>query len=432
MNQKNSDRFFLFLTFLFITNGLACSTETIKGREIRTNAPTVLNRPYVVLVSIDGYRYDYTDRYQPPHLKKLRSEGVAAESLLPVFPSKTFTNHYSIATGLYPENHGIVANSFYDPIRKSDYTLSNPKKVKDGTWYQGEPLWVSAEKQGMLAATYFWPGSEAAIHGIRPSYFYEYDEKRIFSERIQQIKEWLELSPEKRPHFITLYFSNVDAAGHQYGPHSQELKNAVLQVDQAIGALVETLNQFNYDIHLIVLSDHGMQALDPNQVEFIDQYTNLSELKISGEGPISLIYVKNEKDINKIYYQLKSKAKHFKVYKRKDLPNSFHYKKSIRSGDLILIADAPYSIGISKNHFKTHLGDHGYDPDTTPHMEGIFYAKGPLLKNHLVIKKFRNIQIYPFIMNLLKLQIQSLIDGDDSLSEQILKPDQQSSSISTY
>src|SRR5271167_3792636 len=168
---------------------------------------------YVVLVSLDGFRYDYAKKYDAKNLLSFAKQGASApDGMVPAYPSITFPNHYTLVTGLYPEHHGIVANSFYDPARKESYAYTDPKAATDGTWYGGTPLWVLAEKQGMRAASFFWPGSEAEIQGKRPSYYLTFDDKFPDEKRVDQIIAWLRLPPGQRPHFITLYYSNVDHA----------------------------------------------------------------------------------------------------------------------------------------------------------------------------------------------------------------------------
>lgn len=410
-----------FLGVLIIFISLGCSSSIVRLTGDRTNRPDVFKKPYVILISIDGYRSDYTTIYSPPNLKKFKTEGSSAEALLPVYPSKTFTNHYSIATGLYAENHGIVANRFYDPERKQEYQLSDRKTVEDGTWYGGVPIWLAAEKQGMLAASFFWPGSDADIMGARPSYFFKYEKGIPLKDRISQVEKWLELPDEKRPHFITLYFSDVDSAGHYFGPRSQEVKDAVAKVDQALGDLFNYLNASTLPVNVIILSDHGMEELDPNKVEYVDDYTDLSQARLEGDGPQILIYTKDVSQTGKIYKDLNKEAKHFRVYKREDMPGSFHYSKTPRIGDLILVAQAPYSIGTHDSHFKIEKGNHGYDPDQTPSMRAVFYAKGPQVKEGVVLEPFRNIDVYPFILNLLGLKNLVPIDGDPNVLEPLYR-----------
>ena len=396
--------------------GIHCSTsKPLNVPALKTNTSEHNSKSYVVLVSIDGYRNDYTDLYSPPALTALRKEGASAEGLLPIYPSKTFTNHYSIATGLYAENHGIVANSFYDPIRKETYKLSDRAKVQDGSWYGGEPLWVAAEKQGMLAGCYFWPGSEAAIQGIRPTYYFSYNDSTPIEERIAEIKRWLELPISERPHLITLYFSEVDTAGHHYGPRSKEVKEAVLKIDQGISLLQKELDATHLPINLIVVSDHGMQQEDPKKVEYLDDYADLKSMKIEGAGPQVLLYGSSPEETQNVFQKLSVNAKHYKIFKREKMPERFHYAKNPRGGDLVVIAEAPYSVGVHDFRFIVTPGNHGYDPDTTPSMRGIFYSTGPQIKPAMKLPLFRNIHIYPFIMKILGLKLPK--DGIDGKAE---------------
>jgi predicted AlkP superfamily pyrophosphatase or phosphodiesterase len=401
----------VFVLCHFLT---ACTSSIVPSSE-HFNSAESLKKPYVVLVSIDGYRSDYTDLYSPPTLKKLKETGASAKGLLPVYPSKTFTNHYSIATGMYAENHGIVSNQFFDPSRGEEYRLSNKQAVQDGSWYRGTPLWVTAEKQGMLAANYFWPGSESAIQGIRPSYYYTYNETVSLETRVQQVKNWLELSPAKRPHLITLYFADVDTAGHHFGPASVEVQRAVAKVDQAIEQLLKFTTNSKLPVNVIIVSDHGMQELNTTDIEYLDDYIDFTGIRILGDGLHLSLYFTDSKKIEQTYEELKSKAKHYKVYKRSEMPVRLHYSKDSRCGDLIVVPQAPYVVGLRNAKFKVSKGGHGYDPDTTPTMQGIFYATGPQIKKGIQVEPFRNIHIYPFVLKLLELKLETAIDGEESV-----------------
>lgn len=408
-----------FLGICFVLVLVACSSP-VKKVAGRRNATETLSKPYVLLISIDGYRADYTDRFNPPTLKKFRDEGAAAKYLLPVYPSKTFTNHYSIATGLYAENHGIVANIFFDPARNQTYKLSDRKMVEDGTWYGGVPLWVASEHQGMLVGTYFWPASEAPVLGVRPTYYVNYDDKISHLKRTRQVVEWFKLPEEDRPHLVTLYFSDVDSAGHKFGPNSQEVKDSVLKVDQSLGLLLQDLEKENLHPNIVIVSDHGMQEMDLQKIEYLDDYADLKGVKVLGAGPQSLIYTKNEAQTHSLYQALR-KGKHFKVYRRKDLPAQWHYSKNQRAGDLIVVAQAPWGVMLRKSADKFEKGTHGFDPDTTESMRAIFYAAGPEIQKAKVLAPFRNIHIYPFILELLKLKTEAPIDGSAAVLKSVFK-----------
>ena len=214
-----------------------------KGSLLR-NAPEINSRPYVLLISIDGYRYDYTQTISPPTLSRFIEKGVHAEGLIPIFPSITFPNHYTIVTGLRAEKHGIVSNSFWDPITEKTYHIRDRQQVENGSWYQGEPLWVAATKQNMVSASYFWVGSEANIQDIHPSYWVPYDHQKPNRERVKQVLQWFQMPEEKRPHLVTLYFSDVDGAGHAFGPESKALKESILHIDKELKFLFDGLKKW--------------------------------------------------------------------------------------------------------------------------------------------------------------------------------------------
>jgi len=224
------------------------------------NQPLQLERPYVVMVSLDGFRHDYLDLFPTPNLRRLADRGVRARGLIPVFPVNTFPNHYSIATGMYPDAHGLVSNSFYDPARGESYSLSDRTTVEDGSWYGGEPIWVTAETQGMVAASFYWVGSEAPVQGIQPTHWRRFDADVPYETRVDQVLEWLSEPEEHRPHMVTLYFEGVDAVGHNFPPESPELADAVVLVDRMIGRLMEGIEALPFGdlVYLIVVSDHGM------------------------------------------------------------------------------------------------------------------------------------------------------------------------------
>ncbi|MFH2203819.1 MAG: ectonucleotide pyrophosphatase/phosphodiesterase [Elusimicrobiota bacterium] len=376
------------------------------------NAPEHLDKPYVVLVSIDGYRHDYTDRFKPKHLRRLRKNGSSAAALIPVFPSKTFPNHYGIATGLYPERHGIVGNRFHAPDLKKDFSLADRTSVEDGRFYGGLPLWSAAGKAQMVSAVYFWPGSEAEIAGFRPSRYLRYKAATPDSERVDQALEWLRLPARKRPHLVCLYFSGVDRQGHTYGTASKELKEAVLDVDTQIGRLMDGLKQTGLPVNLIVLSDHGMLDLDPKDSIFVNNITDLTGAKVFPSREVFTIHSDDAKKRDQMYADLSAYAKHYRVYRREDIPQRLHYR-SPRAGDILVEADPPYSLAMYATTMPAKSpASHGYDPDLSPEMRGIFYAQGPLFREETRIEAVRNIHVYPLVLRLLGLEIPKDIDGD--------------------
>ena len=252
----------------------------------------------MILVGFDGFGHDYFDRFETPNFDRIAAAGVKADALIPPFPSLTFPSFYSIATGMYPEHHGIVGNRVYDPDLDEIYSYQEPETVRDGRWYGGQPIWVTAETQGMVAAAYFIPGTEAAIQGVRPTFWTPYDSSVPNQARVEHVLAWLELPPRERPHLITLYFSTVDRVGHAFGPGSSQVRSAVEMVDRMLGRLVSGIQRLPYGdrVCLVLVSDHGMttprrdsyyaivDAVDLRGVRSVKTGPNLSLFVPAGRG----------------------------------------------------------------------------------------------------------------------------------------------------
>jgi len=390
--------------------GLAAAQEPTPVITVQNPPNTVAQqgKHYVVLVSLDGFRYDYPVKYGAPHLLAMGVKGASApEGMLPSYPSLTFPNHLALITGLYPEHHGIVGNTFYDPSRDATYVYKDSKSNGDGSWYSGTPLWVLAEQQGMRAACLFWPGSEAEIQGKRPSYYLKYDDKLDDEKRIDQVAAWLQLPPELRPHFITLYYSNVDHAGHSYGPESEEVRAAVHHLDDMIGELQTKLAALHLPVDLVVVADHGMVTLKSDNIVLSD-FANLKDFKTEG----SLLYADPNDDeaAGAAYDEFKAHPDpRFSVYRRAEVPAALHFDSNAREGDPVIVPNGPYTIRAhaSLAGAETRLGllhgGHGFDPHTMPEMKAIFFATGPDIRPNVQLPTFENVNVYPFIANMLGL-----------------------------
>jgi alkaline phosphatase D len=406
---------------ILILTALACGAQSIAPVIEVANPPNAAaqqSKPYVVLVSLDGFRYDYAQRYGAKHLLALAARGASAPNgMLPVFPSLTFPNHYTIVTGLYPDHHGIVANSFYDPARKEKYSVSDPKTTVDGSWYGGTPLWQLAEMQGMRSASFFWPGSEAEIQGKRPSYYLAYDDKFPDEKRVEQVLAWLRLAPAQRPHFITLYYSNVDHAGHAFGPDAPETGDAVRHVDDMIGKLTDGIATLRLAVDLIVVSDHGMETSQGGWI-VLDKWADLAQFETSG----SLLYAKSDSDAEKVYKSLLDVSDKFKVYRREKVPKNLHFNSNPREGDPVVVPTGPFAIvaHVPANLSAPVRGVHGYDPGTMPSMKAIFYAAGPDIRAGVNVPPFENIHLYPLIAEILGLRI-GPVDGQLPVLHVVLK-----------
>jgi predicted AlkP superfamily pyrophosphatase or phosphodiesterase len=383
------------------------------------NSAEQIAKPYVVLVSLDGYRYDYPKLYGATHLEAIGERGASApDGMIPAYPSITFPNHYTIVTGLYPEHHGIVANRFYDPQRKQHYASSDPATVTDGSWYGGVPLWSLAEKQGMRSACFFWPGSEAEIAGERPSYYLRFDNQLPDDERVEQVIAWLKLPAPKRPHFITLYFSNTDRAGHMFGPDSPQTAEAARYLDGVIGTLENDLSKLHLRIDLIVVADHGMETVQGGWID-LDHYADLADFETDG----ALLYPKNDTAAEAAYEHLRGASDNFEVYRRGKFPPELHFDSSDRAGDPIVLPTGPYLIRAhagGKSDVADIKGEHGYDPYRMKSMRAIFFAEGPDIRPGSKVAPFEDINIYPLIAKVLGLQIGD-IDGNLKVLQGILQ-----------
>ena len=374
------------------------------------NAPAQLAKPYVILVSLDGFRYDYAEKYGASNLLAIAKTGASApDGMIPSFPSVTFPNHLSIVTGLYPEHHGIIENNFYDPARKEKYA-SRDATVTDGSWYGGVPLWVLAEQQGMRSACLFWPGSEAEIDGMRPSHYVHFDNTFPDERRIEQVIDWLELPATERPHFITLYYWEPDHSGHKFGPDSPQVADAVRHVDALMGTLVADLKRLQLPVDLIVVSDHGMETVEGNWID-LDRYADLSQFVTVG----SLLYAPSEEAAARAYQQLHGASDKFVAYRRADVPEHLHFSSNPRIGDPVTIPTGPYMIRAHASETPEVIqpdikGEHGYDPSGMKSMRAIFYAEGPQISPGVTVEPFENVDVYPLIAKILGLEI-GPIDG---------------------
>ncbi|RZS98682.1 putative AlkP superfamily pyrophosphatase or phosphodiesterase [Cecembia calidifontis] len=417
-SEMKSHQYFPLLLLIFLA-----LTFTSKAQE---------KEQYVILISLDGYRYDYTERFQPENLNRFIKGGTAAEAMIPSFPSKTFPNHYTIATGMKPENHGLVDNAFYDPYKDQVYVINNREIVQDGYWYGGTPLWVLAEQQGLTTASYFFVGTEAPVKGIQPTYFYNYDGNIPNLTRISKVFEWLILPEEERPRLITLYFSDMDDIGHRYGPdNNEQLSIRLHRLDRELGALFEGLKSFDLDINVFIVSDHGMTNVPKVNLLNLNHITDGIDAKVINNGASAHLYLNNPLEIEEVYLKLNSKEGPFKTVKVRER----EYYKNIetyrhRMGDLLILPDLGFYLATTvgmvgyQNRsalFKTEVfGEHGYSPEYRD-MHGIFYANGPRIKEGLKIPTFQNIHVYPVICEILGLKIPEGIDGELEVLKPILK-----------
>ncbi|MCK4568661.1 MAG: alkaline phosphatase family protein [Bacteroidales bacterium] len=362
------------------------------------------SRPYLVVLSMDGFRWDYPDSIPTPNLDVIAQSGVKAKSLQPAFPSKTFPNHYTMATGLYPNSHGIVLNSFWDPDSNIYYAIRMNEAVGNGYFYGGEPIWVTAEKQGVKSASYFWVGSEAEINGYRPSIWKKYDHDFPYEQRLDSVLAWLQLPEDQRPHLIMWYMDEPDHSGHYYGPFAEGTNEVIMYQDSLMGVYLDKIAGLPIadEINLIITSDHGMQASDPERTEYLEDYIKKSWLtELQGYNPNYNILAADG-CLDSLYQALLT-AEHFKVWKAGEVPERLNYGTHPRCMDLIVCADSAWRIKIKRDGRRGSLGDHGYDNRNTD-MHAIFYASGPAFKKGHFHPTFNNVDLYPLMAYVLGLE----------------------------
>ena len=384
-------------------------------------------RAILLLVSIDGFRWDYLDKFAPPTLSKLAADGVRADGLIPQFPSKTFPNHYTIVTGLTLAHHGIISNNIRARDIPGEFSLSNREVQSDPRWWGGEPIWNTAERQGRKSAAMFWPGSEVVIGGRRGTYWTPYDDDMPHAERIKRILDWLKLPEAQRPSFLTLYFSDVDSAGHSRGPDSEDVRNAVMKVDASLGELVAGVKQIGMAdlVNYVIVSDHGMAPLSADRMIVLDDYITVDPDEVTDWAPVLGITPKDG-DIEKMYNALKGKHPALDVYKSSEIPAEYGLAGHPRLPAIIGIAREGWFI-TSKREIRRwgepdrHApgGTHGYDA-RLPSMHGLFIAAGPRIKSGMRVKEFENIHIYDFMCAVLGLQ-PAKNDGDPAVTRDMLR-----------
>lgn len=370
---------------------------------------------YTVVVSLDGYRWDYPQWYDTPFIDFMADKGISS-GLIPSYPSKTFPNHYTIATGLYPDHHGIVANEFYDPTTHESFALSHPKQKMNPKFYGGEPIWNTAHRQGKRVAVFYWPGSDVKVNGRYPDKFFKYDKKpRLTMEaRLEGVMKELRRPERTRPDLIMAYLEQPDANGHSYGPHHKKTRQAVQTVDSLLQNLYHGIAALPYadDINLIVLSDHGMAWVDErNSVGVKHLLKPEWVLKVSGSVPCNIYTQKGYQD--SVYMALRH-IDHARVWKKQDIPAYLHYGSHARVGDVVVSPDIGYVI---YDDPITKGGTHGYDP-TLSEMHAVFRAIGPDF-GHASLPHFENVNVYPLLCRLLDI-LPAPNDGSIDVVETIL------------
>jgi predicted AlkP superfamily pyrophosphatase or phosphodiesterase len=410
---------FAVLTFLLL---VVLTSYAIAQRPIRDLRPTV------ILISLDGFRWDYLDKYEAPTLKELARNGVRARWMIPSFPTKTFPNHYTVATGLYPQNHGLVENNVYD--FGQIFTMSKRSEVQNPRWWWGEPIWVTAEKQGQIAASYFFVGTETFIQGEAPTYWRTYNGRVPNIMRVDKVLEYFDKRVRERPTMISMYFSTTDDVGHEFGPESEETRFAVLEVDGYIERLMAGLRVRGIDqkVNVIVTSDHGMASVDQRNAVVMDDYFDTENKRLADPiittGEIWQIFAKPDQEAYLID-RLKA-IKHATCWRKADIPARLHYNTGKRIAPIVCSADEGwfmtsrerYETQKKSDDFDKTRGAHGYD-NRYPSMRATFIAHGPAFRRGFIAEPFENVEVYNIMARILGLK-PATNDGDLSRVRQML------------
>jgi predicted AlkP superfamily pyrophosphatase or phosphodiesterase len=377
----------------------------------------------VILIGIDGFRADYLDRGLTPTLSGLAAEGVRAEGgMKPSFPSVTFPNFYTLVTGLHPDNHGLVYNTMRDPgLPDRTFTLRNRAEVMDGVWYaDGEPIWVTAERAGLRTATMFWPGSEARINGVRPSYWLPFEQTVQSLARVNILLGWFTLPVEERPRLATLYFDIVDTAGHRYGPGTPETDSALTEVDTAVAALLTGLEARGIVADLVIVADHGMAAVSGERLVFLDDYIDVSAVRITGEGPAATLDPLPGREAD-VEAELLGRHEHMECWRKGDMPARLAYGRHPRVPALVCLAETGWMIGTRARTDPARIrgGAHGYD-NAAPEMRALFIGHGPAFARGVVVPDMDSVDVQPLLGRLLGLNVPSG-DGRAGDTEAVLR-----------
>ncbi|KAI1764441.1 ectonucleotide pyrophosphatase/phosphodiesterase family member 3 [Hypoxylon sp. FL1150] len=431
------------------------AAKTSTAPQLASNG-SALFLPTTLILSLDGFRADFLNRGLTPRLSAFIKEGVSPLYMTPSFPSVTFPNHYTLATGLYPEAHGVVGNTFWDPDLNEEFYYTDPDRSLDPKFWGGEPFWVTAEEQGVRTAVHMWPGSEAHIAGMEPSFLDKYNGKEKLPKKVDRILEFLdkpgledpEADPSNvRPQIIAAYVPNVDADGHRYGPNSTEIRSTISQVDTMLDELFHGLEKRNLTsiVNVIIVSDHGMATTDVSRMIQIEDLIDIDKVEHLDGWPLVGIRPKKPDDLQLLYEQAAEKGKsnpNFEVYLRdKDMPERYHFSNNKRIAPLWIIPKTGWAIvprdefniaeAKANNEIYHPRGLHGYDHEH-PLMRAIFVARGPAFPHqpHSKVETFQNINVYNILCDSvgmkampnngtihLPLRVVGLHDPDTSLEE---------------
>ncbi|MCW3836050.1 ectonucleotide pyrophosphatase/phosphodiesterase [Sphingomonas canadensis] len=371
-----------------------------------------------ILVSLDGFRPDYVTAKDTPNLFAATKQGVFA-AMRPSFPTMTFPNHYTLVTGLRPDRHGIIDNNIRDPERPGVLFQTRDASVtRDPFWWDGgEPIWVAAQNAGIRTGEMYWPGSHSAIRGVRPDIWWPYEEAIGSRQRTDTVLDWLRRPAAIRPRLITLYYSAFDRAAHDSGFYSPELKQAIAELDGEIGYLRAQLAAMRQPANLVIVSDHGMAPVPPEQQMPVSSVVDPKLMDVIVAGPMLYIFPKAGSEEAAAAHVLQPRA-HSQCWRKEEMPARFHYGTNRRIPALVCLAETGWRFNAWKiDPFVK--GDHGFDNDD-PQMRAMFIAVGPAFAKGRELPMFDNVDVYPLLRRLIGLPPAADVDGTGAVFAPVL------------
>ncbi|TMS12272.1 Ectonucleotide pyrophosphatase/phosphodiesterase family member 5 [Larimichthys crocea] len=364
--------------------------------------PIVRDRPKLLLVSFDGFRWDYIHRVPMPNFKTIIDEGVIVKEVESAYITKTFPNHYSLVTGLYAETHGIVANEMYDPVLNRSFSMETDSIYESLWWEEAVPLWVTIQKAGGRSGAAMWPGSDVKIHGMYPNQYLRYNASVSFETRVERIIEWFSAPKDESVDFVVLYWEEPDESGHRLGPQNPEMDKVIADIDEKLGFLMNELKKAGlYEkVNLIVTSDHGMTQLSTDKIIELDEYVTRDLYTWVDKSPVVGILPKEGK-FDEVYSKLVDANPNMVVFKKEDIPKHFHYQHNIRIMPILIEAKEGWTI--MQNRTGAFMsGNHGYD-NTLRSMQPVFVARGPAFRQNYVKTSMSSVDLYPLMCHILSI-----------------------------
>ena len=377
---------------IFFIHGVNCKPQTL------------------LLISLDGFRWDFARKAHTPYLDFLANSGVTVPYVRSVFPTVTYPGHYSIVTGLYPESHGIVSNTMYDPDLKAHFGGANT----DPRWWNGaEPIWVTNQRHKGRSAVLYWPGYSVKIKEMYPKYR-EYSPSpnidlnnktgRVlsFEKRVEKVIGWL--SGCNPPNFVAVYFEEPDGTCHHHG--WSKVSKSIQQVDKTIGLFVEGLKRHKLldKVNIIITADHGTTNTSCNKIIDLDKYVDPKNFDF-WDSWFNIMLAPKAGKVEYVYKRLKN-VPHLHVYHKNEVPEDLHFRNHRRISPLVVVPSEGWLVSSIKGRRvqdypkqMTELS-HGFSCKCKA-MSAAFIAHGPAFKENHAGKPFESVSLYPLMCNIL-------------------------------